>query len=81
MARRLENVLRSRRLKNEAIIRLTQFREDLNSIQQLLQVLENACTAIDCPKQFHVNSVLASMVSEELRDVELGLRGIQKLLR
>ncbi len=81
MPRKLEDVLRSRRLKNEAIIRLTHFRDELNDIQELTQVLENACTAIEIPKYLHTNAYLAAMVWRKLRNVELGLKGVQKLLR
>lgn len=81
MTRRVEDVLRSRRVKKEAIIRLNRFRDELDASRELLKVLANACTAYDCPQEFYANASLADLIDDRLQNVEQGLSKIQKLLR
>lgn len=81
MPRKLEDVLRSRRSRREAVIRILHCRDDLNNIYVLIKVLENACTALECPQEFHCNASLAALVADRLQDVELGLAEIGKLIR
>lgn len=81
MPRKLEDVLRSRRLQNEAIIRLNLFRDELDASRALLRVLANACTAHDFPQEVYANASLADLIDDRLRNVEQGLSKVQKLLR
>lgn len=81
MPKRVEDVLRSRRTNKEVSCLILSYRNELNTIRQLLNVLENACTAYDCPQQFYTNAVLADLIDDRVNNVELGLSKIQKLLR
>lgn len=81
MPRKLENVLRSRRVKKETIIRLNGFRNEIDATRRLLKVLGHACTSVELPEEFHVNAFLADLIDDSLRDLEIGLAGVQKHLR
>jgi len=81
MAKRLEDVLQQRRERRELCNRLLHCQDQIASLMRLLHVLENACTAVEIPEEFHVNADLATLIWRDLEDLELGLRGVQQTLR